>query len=56
VDRVEADLPMFTSDLVDLLVERRRAVVVGERTAGAANPGRPYSVSARLEMVAPVTA
>lgn len=30
VDRPHADLPMFTTDLVDLLVERRRAVVALE--------------------------
>jgi len=36
-----------------ILQERRRAIVVGERTAGAANPGRPYPVSARLEVTVP---
>ena len=35
------------------LQERRRAIVVGERSAGAANPGRPYPVSARLEVTVP---
>ncbi len=36
-----------------LLQERRRAVVVGETTAGAANPGRPYPVNARFEVTVP---
>jgi hypothetical protein len=36
-----------------LLQERRRAVIVGETTAGAANPGRPYPVNARFEVVVP---
>jgi C-terminal processing protease CtpA/Prc len=39
--------------LAFILQERRRAIVVGERTAGAANPGRPYPVSARLEVTVP---
>ena len=36
-----------------LLQERRRAEVVGERTAGAANPGRPYPLNERLEVTVP---
>ena len=36
-----------------LLQERGRAEVVGERTAGAANPGRPYAVNAQLEVTVP---
>jgi len=36
-----------------ILQERRRAEVVGERTAGAANPGRRYPVSVRLEVTVP---
>lgn len=36
-----------------ILQERRRAEVIGERTAGAANPGRPYAVSAGLELTVP---
>ncbi len=36
-----------------ILQERRRAEVVGERTAGAANPGRPYPVNSRLEVTVP---
>jgi C-terminal processing protease CtpA/Prc len=36
-----------------LLQERRRAEVVGEVTAGAANPGRPYPVNALFEVVVP---
>lgn len=39
--------------LAYILQERHRAEVVGERTAGAANPGRPYPVSARLEVTVP---
>jgi hypothetical protein len=36
-----------------LLQERRRAEVIGEATAGAANPGRPYPVGVRLEVTVP---
>jgi C-terminal processing protease CtpA/Prc len=36
-----------------LLQERRRADVVGEQTAGAANPARPYPVNAHLEVTVP---
>jgi C-terminal processing protease CtpA/Prc len=36
-----------------LLQERKRAEVIGERTAGAANPGRPYPVSALFEVTIP---
>lgn len=36
-----------------LLQERKRAEVIGERTAGAANPGRPYPVGARFEVTIP---
>jgi C-terminal processing protease CtpA/Prc len=36
-----------------ILQERRRAEVVGERTAGAANPGRSYPVNARFEVIVP---
>ena len=36
-----------------LLQERRRAEVVGERTAGAANPGRPYRVNNLFEVTVP---
>ena len=36
-----------------LLQERKRAVVIGERTAGAANPGRPYPVNDRLTVTVP---
>lgn len=36
-----------------LLQERRRAEIVGERTAGAANPGRPYRVSELFEVTVP---
>jgi C-terminal processing protease CtpA/Prc len=36
-----------------LLQERRRAEVVGERSAGAANPGRPYRVSELFEVTVP---
>ena len=39
--------------LAFILQERRRAEVVGERTAGAANPGRPYPVSQRFEVTVP---
>jgi C-terminal processing protease CtpA/Prc len=39
--------------LAFLLQERRRAEIVGERTAGAANPGRAYRVSDRLEVTIP---
>lgn len=36
-----------------ILQERRRAEVVGEVTAGAANPGRPYPVNDRFEVTVP---
>jgi retinol-binding protein 3 len=36
-----------------ILQERRRAEVVGERTAGAANPGRSYPVNMRFEVIVP---
>jgi C-terminal processing protease CtpA/Prc len=36
-----------------LLQERTRAVVIGERTSGAANPGRPYPVNALFEVTVP---
>ena len=36
-----------------LLQERGRAEVIGERTAGAANPGRPYRVNALFEVTVP---
>jgi C-terminal processing protease CtpA/Prc len=39
--------------LAFLLQERQRAQVVGERTAGAANPGRPYPVNALFEVTVP---
>lgn len=39
--------------LAFLLQERRRAEVVGERTAGAANPGRPYRINDRIEVTIP---
>ena len=39
--------------LAFLLQERQRLEVVGERTAGAANPGRPYPLNERLEATVP---
>ncbi len=36
-----------------LLQERGRAMVIGETTAGAANPGRPYPVHEFLEVTVP---
>jgi len=36
-----------------LLQERRRAEIIGERTAGAANPGRAYRVSSSFEVTIP---
>lgn len=36
-----------------LLQERQRAEVIGETTAGAANPGRPYAVNSRFEVTVP---
>jgi C-terminal processing protease CtpA/Prc len=36
-----------------LLQERHRAEVVGEVTAGAANPGRPYPVNDRFSASVP---
>lgn len=39
--------------LAYLLQEQGRAVIIGEPTAGAANPGRPYPVDAHLEVVVP---
>ncbi len=40
--------------LAYLLQERRRATIVGERTAGAANPGRPIAVRGGLDVTVPV--
>jgi C-terminal processing protease CtpA/Prc len=39
--------------LVFLLQERRRVEVIGETTAGAANPGRPYPVNHRFDVTVP---
>jgi C-terminal processing protease CtpA/Prc len=39
--------------LAFLLQERRRAEVVGEKTAGAANPGRPYPLTAHFSVIVP---
>lgn len=39
--------------LAFILQEQHRAEVVGETTAGAANPGRPYPLNARLEVTVP---
>ena len=39
--------------LAFLLQERGRAEVVGETTAGAANPGRPYPINERLQVTVP---
>jgi Arc/MetJ family transcription regulator len=39
--------------LAFLLQERRRAEVVGEKTAGAANPGRPYPLNAHFSVTVP---
>jgi C-terminal processing protease CtpA/Prc len=36
-----------------LLQERHRAEIVGETTAGAANPGRPYPVNDRFSVTVP---
>jgi hypothetical protein len=36
-----------------LLQERGRAEIIGEQTAGAANPGRPYPLNDRLEVTVP---
>jgi hypothetical protein len=36
-----------------ILQERHRAEIIGERTAGAANPGRPYPVNSRFEVTVP---
>jgi hypothetical protein len=36
-----------------LMQERKRAVIVGEKTAGAANPGRPYPVNEHFEVTVP---
>jgi C-terminal processing protease CtpA/Prc len=36
-----------------ILQERQRAEIVGEKTAGAANPGRPYRVNSHFEVVVP---
>ena len=36
-----------------LLQERGRAEIIGERTAGAANPGRPYRVNPWFEVTVP---
>jgi C-terminal processing protease CtpA/Prc len=39
--------------LAFILQERHRAEVIGERTAGAANPGRPYAVNAHFTVTVP---
>jgi C-terminal processing protease CtpA/Prc len=39
--------------LAFLLQERHRAEIIGETTAGAANPGRPYRVNALFEVNVP---
>jgi hypothetical protein len=39
--------------LAFLLQERKRAVVIGEVTAGAANPGRPYPAGELFEITVP---
>jgi C-terminal processing protease CtpA/Prc len=39
--------------LAFLLQQRQRAQIVGERTAGAANPGRPYPVNDLFEVTVP---
>lgn len=39
--------------LAFLLQQRQRAQVVGERTAGAANPGRPYPVNELFQVTVP---
>lgn len=39
--------------LAFLLQERHRAEVVGEQTAGAANPGKPYPVNDRFNVTVP---
>src|SRR5258708_15641373 len=39
--------------LAFILQERKRAEVVGETTAGAANPGRPYPLNARFAATVP---
>ena len=39
--------------LAYILQERRRAEIVGEATAGAANPGRPYRLNSDLQVTIP---
>jgi C-terminal processing protease CtpA/Prc len=39
--------------LAFLLQERQRAQVIGEKTAGAANPGKPYPVNDVFEVTVP---
>jgi len=39
--------------LAYLLQERKRATIIGEQTAGAANPGRPYPVNEVFEVTVP---
>jgi hypothetical protein len=39
--------------LAFLLQDLKRAIVVGEPTAGAANPGRPYPVNEQFEVTVP---
>jgi C-terminal processing protease CtpA/Prc len=36
-----------------VLQERQRAEIIGEQTAGAANPGRPYPINAQFEVTVP---
>jgi hypothetical protein len=36
-----------------LMQERKRAVIIGEKTAGAANPGRPYPVNEWFQVTIP---
>ena len=39
--------------LAYLLQEQKRALIIGEKTAGAANPGRPYPVNDVFEVTVP---
>jgi len=39
--------------LAFLLQDHHRAIIIGEQTAGAANPGRPYPINDQFEVVVP---
>ena len=46
--------PASASEIVaGALQDHRRAIIIGEQSAGAANPGRPYPINDQFEVVVP---